>query len=275
MAQPKPLSDREWEVVEQVLQGKSNKMIASSLGISRRTVEFHLKNIYAKYEVRSRIELVLKLGSTTGDGKIQKLGSSTVDAPQESAENRDTPYSPTDWAKSFRETVSMLGTELQVKNLLNSKHVGAGVVAALITGLLWLALLQRYGHTSMDEVWVWALPLALVLALIGLSVGIMGKRNGSTPGKVAFAAWFGTGVGSVAMLPLVALIVVPLGKLAEWLGLVNRATMPGDVASNLVIIGMLGMWLIVATAIGIGLLYVSIRKPQRVGLQPQTSDRAV
>jgi hypothetical protein len=82
-------------------------------------------------------------------------------------------------------------------------------------------------------------------------------------------------VGSIAMLPLVALIVVPLGKLAEWLGLVNRATMRGDVASNLVIVGMLTMWLIVGTAIGVGLLYVSIRKPQKVGLQPQTSDRAV
>jgi DNA-binding CsgD family transcriptional regulator len=270
MAQLKPLSNREWEVVEQVLQGKSNKMIASSLGISPRTVEFHLKNIYAKYGARSRIELVLKLGNTTGDVRREKLGSSTVDAPRESAENGDTPYSPTDWAKSFKETVSMIGTELQMKNLLNSKHVLAGVVAALLTGFLWLALLQRYGHTSMDEVRVWALPLAIVLAVIGLSVGIVGKRNASTPGKVAFAAWFGTGVGSVAMLPLVALLIVPLGKLAEWLGLVNRATMPGDVASNLVIIAMLGMWLIVGTAIGIGLLYLSIREPQKAGLQPQS-----
>ena len=47
------LSKREMEVVELVLQGKSNKQIASSLVISVRTVEFHIKNIYAKFHVSS------------------------------------------------------------------------------------------------------------------------------------------------------------------------------------------------------------------------------
>ncbi len=56
------LSEREKEVVRLLLQGKSNKLIALSLGISVRTVEFHLKNIYAKFQVNSRIELILKLG---------------------------------------------------------------------------------------------------------------------------------------------------------------------------------------------------------------------
>jgi DNA-binding NarL/FixJ family response regulator len=41
MADSKPLSRREWEVAELLLQGKSNKLIALSLGISERTVEFH------------------------------------------------------------------------------------------------------------------------------------------------------------------------------------------------------------------------------------------
>ena len=50
---------------------------------------------------------------------------------------------------------------------------------------------------------------------------------------------------------------------SDFGGLINRATMPGDVASTLVLIGMLGMWLIVGTAIGIGLLYVAIEKPGR------------
>ena len=54
MTQTPPLSNREWEVVELLLQGKSNKLIASSLSITERTVEFHLKNIYAKCEVSSR-----------------------------------------------------------------------------------------------------------------------------------------------------------------------------------------------------------------------------
>jgi DNA-binding CsgD family transcriptional regulator len=60
-----PLSKREKEVLKFVLQGKSNKQIAWSLAISIRTVEFHLKNVYAKFQVSSRIELLLKLGQAT------------------------------------------------------------------------------------------------------------------------------------------------------------------------------------------------------------------
>ena len=42
MAQSNQLSDREQEVVKLLLEGKSNKLIASALGISDRTVEFQL-----------------------------------------------------------------------------------------------------------------------------------------------------------------------------------------------------------------------------------------
>jgi DNA-binding CsgD family transcriptional regulator len=60
------LSKRENEVVELLLQGKSNKQIAATLGISASTVEFHLKNVYAKLELHSRTEVILKLGKSTG-----------------------------------------------------------------------------------------------------------------------------------------------------------------------------------------------------------------
>lgn len=60
------LSRRENEVLGLLLQGKSNKQIALSLGVSQHTVEFHLKNIYAKLQVNSRIELILKLGEVAG-----------------------------------------------------------------------------------------------------------------------------------------------------------------------------------------------------------------
>ena len=89
MTQLNKLSNREREVAELLLQGKSNKLIASSLGISVRTVEFHLKNIYAKFQVSSRIELILKLGNATGKFETEKLGYSTVDGSRESIENRD------------------------------------------------------------------------------------------------------------------------------------------------------------------------------------------
>ena len=60
------LSKRENEVVELLLQGKSNKQIAVTLGISPSTVEFHLKNVYAKLQVNSRAEAILKLGKSIG-----------------------------------------------------------------------------------------------------------------------------------------------------------------------------------------------------------------
>ena len=60
------LSKRENEVIELLLQGKSNKQIAAILGISASTVEFHLKNVYAKLEMHSRTEVILKLGKSTG-----------------------------------------------------------------------------------------------------------------------------------------------------------------------------------------------------------------
>jgi DNA-binding CsgD family transcriptional regulator len=57
-------SAREKEVIELLLQGKSNKQIALALHVANRTVEFHLSNIYAKLNVASRTEAVLKLSET-------------------------------------------------------------------------------------------------------------------------------------------------------------------------------------------------------------------
>jgi len=66
MAHNNYLSKREKEVAELLLQGKSNKQIALALGISNSTVEFHLKNLYAKLHVSSRAEAILTLGKSTG-----------------------------------------------------------------------------------------------------------------------------------------------------------------------------------------------------------------
>jgi DNA-binding CsgD family transcriptional regulator len=46
--QSKALSQREKEVIELLLQGKSNKQIVLALGITESTIEFHLKNIDCK-----------------------------------------------------------------------------------------------------------------------------------------------------------------------------------------------------------------------------------
>lgn len=81
MPQFDKLSTREQEVVKLLLQGKSNKLIAWSLGISDRTVEFHLKNIYAKFQVSSRVELILELGKVSGRLESKNLGYSQLLTP--------------------------------------------------------------------------------------------------------------------------------------------------------------------------------------------------
>lgn len=53
-----PLTYREDEVLRLLLQGKSNHEIAEALFISENTVKTHVKNIFAKYKVKSRMELV-------------------------------------------------------------------------------------------------------------------------------------------------------------------------------------------------------------------------
>ena len=54
-------SEKEKAVIHLLLQGKSNKQIAFTLGVTVRTVEFHLGNIYEKIGVNSRSEAILRL----------------------------------------------------------------------------------------------------------------------------------------------------------------------------------------------------------------------
>ncbi|MCT9825495.1 LuxR C-terminal-related transcriptional regulator [Pseudomonas veronii] len=50
------MSERESQTLLLVAQGQSNKEIARSLDISSETVKWHLKNLYAKLQVTSRIQ---------------------------------------------------------------------------------------------------------------------------------------------------------------------------------------------------------------------------
>jgi DNA-binding NarL/FixJ family response regulator len=55
---PKPPSAREREVLAGVAAGRSNKEIAADLGVAERTIESHLGNMYVRYDVSNRIELL-------------------------------------------------------------------------------------------------------------------------------------------------------------------------------------------------------------------------
>lgn len=68
------LSPSEERVVRGVIEGESNREIAWSLGITEQTVKFHLTNIYAKLEVQSRAQLIVKfLKGSEGDNDFFNL----------------------------------------------------------------------------------------------------------------------------------------------------------------------------------------------------------
>jgi DNA-binding CsgD family transcriptional regulator len=53
------LTDAELRVISRVSQGKSNRWVAEELSVSRHTVDAHLKHIYLKLDVHSRVELTV------------------------------------------------------------------------------------------------------------------------------------------------------------------------------------------------------------------------
>lgn len=55
------LSAREKEVLDLILEGKMNKVIADKLGISMRTVEVHRAHIFDKMNVKTAVELARML----------------------------------------------------------------------------------------------------------------------------------------------------------------------------------------------------------------------
>jgi DNA-binding CsgD family transcriptional regulator len=161
------LSNRERDVVQLLLEGKSNKMIASSLGVSSSTVEFHLKNIYEKFQVSSRMELVLKLGNTTGLPEAEILGQSTVADTGEVAENRSRPDSR-NWATSLRAAVSIIGKELRMESALNPNAPSEAKTMTFFESIR--TCLAKYaefnGRASRSEYWWFTLFVTLVVSAL-------------------------------------------------------------------------------------------------------------
>jgi DNA-binding NarL/FixJ family response regulator len=63
---PDALTPRELDVLERLAEGRANRDIAASLGISEHTVKFHLASIFGKLGVSTRtaaVQRALKLGT--------------------------------------------------------------------------------------------------------------------------------------------------------------------------------------------------------------------
>lgn len=58
-SQRQQLTERERDVLESLIKGRSNKEIASSLSISEETVKSHLKTLFGKLRVRDRTEAAI------------------------------------------------------------------------------------------------------------------------------------------------------------------------------------------------------------------------
>ena len=56
------------EILELMIDGKSYKEIESALHISIHTVKSHVYSLYRKMDVKSRHQLIHRIGSTAGRG---------------------------------------------------------------------------------------------------------------------------------------------------------------------------------------------------------------
>ena len=68
--EPIKLTKREVEVLTLVIEGKASKEVADLLFVSKRTVDFHLANIYDKLQVTNRVQAfrrAARLGLITMD----------------------------------------------------------------------------------------------------------------------------------------------------------------------------------------------------------------
>lgn len=58
---PNPLTQKEFDVLKEIYQGKTNNQMADDHFISINTIKTHIKNIYEKLDVHSRSEAIVKI----------------------------------------------------------------------------------------------------------------------------------------------------------------------------------------------------------------------
>jgi DNA-binding CsgD family transcriptional regulator len=169
MQQSPRLSNRERDTIQLLLEGKSNKLIARDMNVSERTVEFHLKNIYSKFQVNSRMELVLKLKDDVNRLESEILGYSTVARKRYFAENDDG-LNLSDWVTSLRKAVSKIGKEL-IMNVPSDSSTNNETSPITFFGSI-RKCLTKYaefnGRASRSEFWWFALFIVICISAFTL-----------------------------------------------------------------------------------------------------------
>ena len=69
------LTPRETEVMQRVVRGEANKVIAMDLGLSQRTVELHRARVMHKLKMRSLAELVAAVGKLSESDEAEVRGT--------------------------------------------------------------------------------------------------------------------------------------------------------------------------------------------------------
>lgn len=172
MEQMKRLTRREQEVVSVLLQGKTNKQIAFLLGVSERTIEFHLKNIYAKMQVNSKIELILWLGKSTGV-LSENPEKTTVDVSSKNVHNDKQPaVQGNRWARLLKEIILICKKEFATMKITitRNRFLGINALVGMICGAVW----GYHIGVSLGVIF----PNLLINGIYGLILGISGAWAG-------------------------------------------------------------------------------------------------
>jgi DNA-binding CsgD family transcriptional regulator/outer membrane lipoprotein-sorting protein len=115
-----PLSKREKEVLDLLIQGISNKQIAFHLGISEKTVEKHITSIYQKTGVRSRAEVIVWAMARKKEGRDFSH-----------AEDRDIPH-----CKRQRAPLKWHQTSVKRRMPMKRKDFLVPLIVGVLLGLL-------------------------------------------------------------------------------------------------------------------------------------------